>query len=113
MKNSPLAPLPQMGQRIDAGHAGLAQLDAALNAQIGLLLTIQHPKSSLAATDIMNTLMEHVGKLLALIEATEVRTDIINQIRLNLPGVVQRHYESRSTTAGGLFVPPTAGGRPN
>jgi hypothetical protein len=88
---------------IDPATLGLAMLNAGMTQQIGLLLTIPVP-----ATDVINLLCEHIGKLLALIEPEQLRNSILGEIRRNLPAVVNRHVEARMTTPGGILIPDAA-----
>jgi hypothetical protein len=53
----------------------------------------------------MNLLIEHLSHILALVEPMQLRNEILGEIRRNLPGVVNRHYEARMTTAGGVRLP--------
>jgi hypothetical protein len=80
-------------------QVGLAVLDASLRAEIAVLLSIAQ------AGDVMNLLIEHLSHILALVEPMQLRNDILGEIRRNLPGVVNRHYEARMTTAGGVRLP--------
>jgi hypothetical protein len=82
----------------------LSMLNATLTAQIGALISLEVP-----ATDTMNVLAEHLGQLLSLVEPMQLRNSILAEIRQNLPGVVNRHFEARMTTAGGVrLVEPGA-----
>lgn len=89
---------------LDPGTFGLAMLNATMTAEISLLLTIP-----VAATDVMNLMCEHLGKLLALIEPEQLRNSILGEIRRNLPAVVNRHVEARLRTPGGVIVPEGVG----
>lgn len=91
---------PQKPPAIDPETLGLAMLNASITQQIGLLLTVP-----VAATDVMNLMCEHIGKLLALIEPEQLRNSILGEIRRNLPAVVNRHVEARMTTPGGILMP--------
>lgn len=91
---------PAPPQAVDPNVLGLALLNAALTAQIAVMIAVPVP-----ATDIMNLLCEHLGKLLALIEPTQLRNGILAEIRGNLPGVVTRHVEARMRTPGGVLLP--------
>jgi uncharacterized membrane protein YkvI len=96
-------PMPLPSRQLDpqiVHTAMLAMLNAAITAQVAQMLQIQVP-----ATDVMNILCEHIGKLLALIEPDQLRNSILGEIRRNLPAVMNRHYEARMTTAGGVRVP--------
>lgn len=96
-------PIQQKPAAIDPATLGLAMLNAAMSQQIGLLLTVP-----VAATDVMNLLCEHIGRLMALIEPEQLRNSILGEIRRNLPAVVNRHVEARMTTAGGVILPDAA-----
>lgn len=91
---------PQKPPAIDPAVLGLAMLNAAMTAEIGVLLTVP-----VAATDVMNLLCEHIGRLLALIEPEQLRNSILGEIRRNLPAVLNRHVEARMTTPGGIMLP--------
>jgi hypothetical protein len=88
--------------------AMLNTTNAGLTAQIALMLSVPVP-----ATDIMNMLVEHVARLLSLVEPEQLRNSILAEIRRNLPVVLNRHVEARNTTSGGVFVPAGARIRPN
>jgi hypothetical protein len=88
--------------------AMLNTTNSGLTAQIALMLSVPVP-----ATDIMNMLVEHVARLLSLVEPEQLRNSILAEIRRNLPVVLNRHVEARNTTSGGVFVPPGARIRPN
>jgi hypothetical protein len=80
-------------------QVGLAMLDASLRAQVVMLLSITQ------AGEVMNLLIEHLSQILALVEPMQLRNEILGEIRRNLPGVVNRHYEARMTSAGGVRLP--------
>lgn len=75
-------------------------LNVSIHSQINLML-----QQRVAATDIMNLLIEHVAMLLALVEPAGLRSTILDEIRKNLPAVLDRHVAGRRTTAGGIYVP--------
>lgn len=101
MSDKPANDRTPVPSALPAALVGCGLVNAGLTAQIGMLLDLQVP-----ATDIMNLLCEHVGKLLALVEPEQLRNTILAEIRKNLPGVVNRHYEARIRTPGGVIVPP-------
>ncbi|HXE51220.1 MAG TPA: hypothetical protein VN663_22775 [Ramlibacter sp.] len=89
---------------IDPATVALGLLNAGLTAHVALMLTIPVP-----ATDVMNVLCEHIGKLLALVEPEQLRNSILGEIRHNLPGVLNRHVEARMRTPGGVLIPEGVG----
>jgi hypothetical protein len=90
----------------DAGHVALGITNETLTTAIRMMLDLQAPVSSLAATDIINMLFEHIGKIMSLIEPEQLRNALIADIRRNLPGVVNRHVLARSVQQPGLVAPP-------
>lgn len=98
------AAIPPATAPLDAGHVALELLNRTIAAQIGLILEMQAPRTAITATDAMNLLCEHLGKLLSLVEPEQVRNALLGEIRRNLPGVMNRHVEARLTTPGGVFV---------
>ena len=60
-------------------------------------------------TAVIDLLFDVACNLVAAIEPAPLRQSIIDNIRNNLPVVVERHYTMRHSTPGGVFVPPNAG----
>ena len=73
---------------------------ASLAAQANLLLSF-----GFTVSDVVNVLCDVACNLLSAVEPAQLRQTIIAEIRKNLPGIVDRHYQMRHTTPGGLIVP--------
>ena len=104
-----MSEIPILGReppKPDAGHVALGITNETLTTAIRMMLDLQHPVSALAATDIINMLFEHIGKIIALIEPEQLRNALIADIRRNLPGVVNRHVLARSAQPQGIVAPP-------
>jgi hypothetical protein len=78
----------------------VAGLDGAVGSAVGVCLGIGTP-----AEQIMNLLVEHLARVLALVEPEQVRNAVLGEIRRNLPGVLHRHVEARMKTPGGVLLP--------
>ena len=78
-------------------------LEAAVQSGVGTALNIGLP-----ASDVMNLLIEHVMRVLSLVEPDQARNAVLGEIRQNLPGVLNRHVEARLRTPGGVLLPEGA-----
>ena len=88
-------------ERLALARGMLMAFDGGLAGLIGVMLEAQVP-----ATDVMNILCEHLGRILSLVEPEQLRNSILGEIRRNLPMVLNRHVEARMRTPGGVIVPP-------
>src|SRR5689334_22538635 len=86
----------------DAGHVALGITNETLTTAIRMMLDLQSLVTAIAATDIINMLFEHIGKIVSLIEPEQLRNALIADIRRNLPGVVNRHLLARSVQTPGI-----------
>lgn len=83
-------------------QAQLLQVAAtsAVGGQANLLLAFGVP-----LPDTINILCEVVANLIASLEPRETRERVVNEIRRNLPSVVERQYDARHMRPSGLVVP--------
>jgi hypothetical protein len=76
----------------------------SFSAQVNLMIAMGMP-----LTDCVNVLFEIACNLVAGVEPAQLRQNIVNEIRNNLPGIVERHWQARHTLQSGLVIP----GRPS
>lgn len=98
--DNPAPPGPTPNNTLPANVFGIGLMNAAISAQLGILLG-----SGIPATDVMNALIDHLSAVLALVEPEQLRTQIIGEIQRNLPRTVGLHVQRRQMTPGGILRP--------
>lgn len=93
-------PPQQSAQAVNQQQAGYNAIAQAAN----LMLALGMPTNA-----VIDVIFDVGCNLVAGIEPAPLRQTIVEAIRNNFPGIVERHYTLRHTTESGLFVPPGAG----
>ena len=84
----------------DKGQQLVGAATVAIAAQANMLLTM-----GFTVPDVVNLLCETACDLVAAIEPSQLRQATVSEMVKNLPHIVDRHYQMRHTTPGGLIVP--------
>jgi hypothetical protein len=72
----------------------------SLAGQANLMLAFDVPLAT-----VVNLLCDVACNLVSAVEPAQLRQNITSEMIKNLPHIIDRHYQARHTTPGGLIVP--------